>query len=69
MSPASLTDDAAVYKAYSAEFKAQGRTDREIAATIASLTSIGDRAAIERWNRILRRNRSAAPWSSTPTSY
>lgn len=51
--PASLTDDAAVYKAYSAELKAQGRTDREIAATLASLTSIGDRAEIERWNRIL----------------
>jgi len=51
--PASLTDDAAVYKRYAAELKAQGKTDREIAATIASLTSIGDRAEIERWNRIL----------------
>ena len=51
--PASLTDDAAVYQRYSAELKSQGKTDREIAATIASLTSIGDRAEIERWNRIL----------------
>jgi SAM-dependent methyltransferase len=51
--PASLTDEDAVYRLYAAELEAQGKADREIAATIASLKSIGDRAEIERWNRIL----------------
>ena len=51
--PASLTDEAAVYGRYAAELKAQGKTEREITATIGLLKSIGDRAEIERWNRIL----------------
>jgi SAM-dependent methyltransferase len=51
--PESLTDEAAAYQRYAAELKAQGRTERDIAAIIASLKSIGDRAEIERWNRIL----------------
>jgi SAM-dependent methyltransferase len=51
--PASLTGEEAVYQRYAAELTAQGKTEREIAATIASLKSIGDRAEIERWNRIL----------------
>ena len=51
--PASLTDEEAVYRLYAAELTSQGKAEREIAATIASLKSIGDRAEIERWNRIL----------------
>jgi SAM-dependent methyltransferase len=65
--PGSLADDAAVYERYSAELKAQGKTDREIAATIASLTSIGDRAEIERWNRIL--TAPAARFNTAPNAF
>jgi SAM-dependent methyltransferase len=51
--PATLADEAAVYERYAAELRTQGKSEREITATIASLKSIGDRAEIERWNRIL----------------
>ena len=46
-------DDAVVYQRYSAELRAQGKSERDITATITLLRSIGDRAEIERWNRIL----------------
>jgi len=46
-------DDAVVYQRYVAELKRQGKSDKEAAAVVASLKSIGDRAEIERWNRIL----------------
>ena len=46
-------DDDAVYRAYTAELRAQKKSEADITATIASLRSIGDRAEIERWNRIL----------------
>jgi SAM-dependent methyltransferase len=51
--PASLTDEETVYRLYAAELTSQGKSEREIAATVASLKAIGDRAEIERWNRIL----------------
>jgi len=46
-------DDDTVYQAYTGELRAQKKSERDITATIASLKSIGDRAEIERWNRIL----------------
>jgi SAM-dependent methyltransferase len=46
-------DDGVVFERYAAELRAQKKSERDIAATIASLKSIGDRAEIERWNRIL----------------
>jgi SAM-dependent methyltransferase len=46
-------DDAVVYQRYVVELKRQGKSDKEAAAIVASLKSIGDRAEIERWNRIL----------------
>lgn len=46
-------DDAVVFQRYVAELKRQGQSDKEAATTVASLKSIGDRAEIERWNRIL----------------
>jgi 2-polyprenyl-3-methyl-5-hydroxy-6-metoxy-1,4-benzoquinol methylase len=46
-------DDAVVYDRYGAELKTQGKSAADIAATIASLEAMGDRAEIERWNRIL----------------
>jgi 2-polyprenyl-3-methyl-5-hydroxy-6-metoxy-1,4-benzoquinol methylase len=42
-----------VYERYAAELRKQGKSAPDAAATIASLKSIGDRAEIERWNRIL----------------
>ena len=41
------------YERYAAELRAKGKSEREAATTIASLKAIGDRAEIERWNRIL----------------
>jgi 2-polyprenyl-3-methyl-5-hydroxy-6-metoxy-1,4-benzoquinol methylase len=49
----SQADDAVVYARYAAELQRQGKTAQEAAATIASLKAIGDRAEIERWNKIL----------------
>jgi 2-polyprenyl-3-methyl-5-hydroxy-6-metoxy-1,4-benzoquinol methylase len=45
--------DDVVYQRYVAELRTQGKSEQEAAATIASLKAIGDRAEIERWNRIL----------------
>ena len=45
--------DQVVFDRYRAELRRQGRSEKEIATTIASLQAIGDRAEIERWNRIL----------------
>jgi SAM-dependent methyltransferase len=46
-------DDEVVYRRYAAELRAQKKSERDVAATIAALKAIGDRAEIERWNRIL----------------
>jgi 2-polyprenyl-3-methyl-5-hydroxy-6-metoxy-1,4-benzoquinol methylase len=46
-------DDDVVYKRYSEELQRRGTSAKESAATIESLRAIGDRAEIERWNRIL----------------
>lgn len=46
-------DDDIVYTRYSAELQRQGKSAKESAAAIESLRAIGDRAEIERWNRIL----------------
>ena len=46
-------DDAVVFERYGTELRRQGKSDKEIAATTASLRAIGDRAEIERWNQIL----------------
>ena len=46
-------NDAAVFARYASELRAQGKSAGDIDATIASLKAMGDRAEIERWNRIL----------------
>ena len=46
-------DDDVVYKRYIAELQRQGKSAKESAATNESLRAIGERAEIERWNRIL----------------
>lgn len=45
--------DEVVYQRYGAELRRQGKSDQDVTATIASLQTIGDRAEVERWNRIL----------------
>jgi SAM-dependent methyltransferase len=46
-------EDDVVYQRYGAELKSQGKSDRDVTTTIESLKAMGDRAEIERWNRIL----------------
>jgi SAM-dependent methyltransferase len=46
-------DDAVVFQRYTAELRKQGQSEKDAASTIALLQAIGDRAEIERWNRIL----------------
>jgi len=42
-----------VFARYASELRAQGKIASDIDAAIASLKAMGDRAEIERWNRIL----------------
>jgi len=55
MQPRDVQDaaDAVVYERYAAVLRTQGKSEADVAAAIASLKGIGDRAEIERWNRIL----------------
>jgi SAM-dependent methyltransferase len=46
-------DDEIVFQRYAEELRTKGTSQRDIATTIGSLKTIGDRAEIERWNRIL----------------
>ena len=46
-------DDSVVFERYTAELRRQGQSEKDAASAIALLQSIGDRAEIERWNRIL----------------
>jgi SAM-dependent methyltransferase len=45
--------EAAVFERYAAELRKQGQSEQQAAATVTMLRAIGDRAEIERWNRIL----------------
>jgi len=46
-------DDDAVYRRYAALLQTQGKSAKEASSTIEVLRRLGDRAEIERWNRIL----------------
>ncbi|HEX2445691.1 MAG TPA: class I SAM-dependent methyltransferase [Vicinamibacterales bacterium] len=46
-------DDEVAFRGYADHLRKQGRSESDISATLASLKSIGDRAEIERWNKIL----------------
>jgi SAM-dependent methyltransferase len=46
-------DEAVVFERYAAVLRAQGKSSDDAASTISLLRKIGDRAEIERWNRIL----------------
>jgi 2-polyprenyl-3-methyl-5-hydroxy-6-metoxy-1,4-benzoquinol methylase len=59
--------DEVVYQRYAAALRTQGMSEPDAAAAIASLKSIGDRAEIERWNRILT---SAQPrFNTSPNAF
>jgi len=45
--------DDVVFQQYAAALRREGKQEREIVSTIESLRTMGDRAEIERWNRIL----------------
>jgi 2-polyprenyl-3-methyl-5-hydroxy-6-metoxy-1,4-benzoquinol methylase len=55
MQPRDVQDsaDAVVYDQYAAVLRTQAKSEAEITATIALLRATGDRAEVERWNRIL----------------
>ena len=59
--------DEVVFQRYAAELRTQGKSERDIATTIASLKAIGDRAEIERWNRILTASNPA--FNTSPNSF
>ena len=46
-------DDDVVFQRYGAALQAGGKSQQEAASTIELLRQIGDRAEVERWNRIL----------------
>jgi 2-polyprenyl-3-methyl-5-hydroxy-6-metoxy-1,4-benzoquinol methylase len=46
-------DDEVVYRRYAADLRAHGKSEQEAASTIQLLKTLGDRAEVERWNRIL----------------
>jgi 2-polyprenyl-3-methyl-5-hydroxy-6-metoxy-1,4-benzoquinol methylase len=60
-------DDEVVFARYAARLRAQGKSERDAATTIASLKAIGDRAEIERWNRILTAPNPA--FNTSPNSF
>jgi SAM-dependent methyltransferase len=45
--------DVVVYERYAAVLRKQGKSEADAIATITSLKAMGDRAEVERWNRIL----------------
>ena len=60
-------DDDVVFARYTAALRAQGKSERDIATTIALLKALGDRAEIERWNRILTAPKPA--FNTSPNAF
>jgi SAM-dependent methyltransferase len=60
-------EDAAIWARYAAVLKGQGQTERQAADTIEQLKQIGDRAEIERWNRILTAEKPA--FNTAPNAF
>jgi SAM-dependent methyltransferase len=59
--------DDEVFRRYAAELKSHGSSEKEAAATIELITKLGDRAEIERWNRILTSPKAA--FSRAPNAF
>ena len=60
-------DDEVVYARYAAALRTQGKSERDTTTTIALLKAIGDRAEIERWNRILTAPKPA--FNTSPNAF
>jgi SAM-dependent methyltransferase len=60
-------NDDVVFQRYGAQLRTQGKSERDITTTIASLKAIGDRAEIERWNRILTAPRPS--FNTSPNAF
>jgi SAM-dependent methyltransferase len=60
-------DDEVVFARYTAALRAQGKSERDATTTIALLKAIGDRAEIERWNRILTAPKPA--FNTSPNAF
>jgi SAM-dependent methyltransferase len=60
-------DDDEVFKRYATVLTAQGKSEKEAAATIQLLRTLGDRAEVERWNRILTSPK--ARFSTAPNAF
>ena len=54
--------DDVVFQRYASELRGQGKSDEDITSLIDTLKKLGDRAEVERWNRILT---SAKPMFNT----
>ena len=59
--------DDLVFQRYAAELRQQGQSDADIAVTIATLKAVGDRAEIDRWNRILTAPKPA--FNTSPNAF
>jgi SAM-dependent methyltransferase len=59
--------DDEVFQRYAAELKTRGSSENDAAATIALIKKLGDRAEIERWNRILTSPK--APFNRSPNAF
>lgn len=59
--------DDEVYRRYAAELRARGSSEKDAATTIEWLKKLGDRAEIERWNRILTSPK--AQFSRAPNAF
>ena len=60
-------EDEVVFARYAAALRAQGKSERDATTTIALLKAIGDRAEIERWNRILTAPKPA--FNTSPNAF
>ena len=56
-----------MFRRYAADLKARGSSAKEAAATIELIKKLGDRAEIERWNRIL--TSPNAPFNRAPNAF
>jgi len=64
---AQQADDDAVFRQYTAYLRTKGKSLAEAASTIEQLRKIGDRAEVERWNRIL--TSTSAAFNKSPNAF
>lgn len=60
-------DDDVVFQRYVGVLRAQGKSEKDAASTVQMLRALGDRAEIERWNRIL--TSSTPQFNTSPNAF